>query len=151
MFPSLLPIDGHACLDRRLWKIARLTPVFLWFCPSICDFGHVQSVIELSGKQVNNALSVHQITKRRRNHKKPEFRPSLRQSNARIFVQKTPVFRPSFYKNEPVWRIGYTDSPLEGWFLKCHLHSLLSSSSIRHDLHSFLWIMLASPTGVQNM
>ena len=27
--------------------------------PVFCDFGHVQSVIELLGKQVNNALNVY--------------------------------------------------------------------------------------------
>ena len=31
--------DQSARLYRRLWKIARVKPVFLWFCPSICDFG----------------------------------------------------------------------------------------------------------------
>ena len=30
-------------------------------------------------------------------------------SNARIFAKKAPVFRPSFYKNEPVWRVGNTE------------------------------------------
>ena len=30
-----------ACLDRQMWEIARLTTVFLCFCPSICGFGHV--------------------------------------------------------------------------------------------------------------
>ena len=38
--------DQSARLYRRLWKIARVKPVFLWFCPSICDFGHIQRVIE---------------------------------------------------------------------------------------------------------
>ena len=42
--PSGPSMDGRARLDGRLWKIARLKPVFLWFCPSICDFGHVQRV-----------------------------------------------------------------------------------------------------------
>ena len=48
------------------------------------------------------------------NHKKTTKSPKLelcqsfRSSNARIFVNKTPVCRPSFYKNEPVLRIGYT-------------------------------------------
>ena len=36
--PNLSSTPG---LDRHLWKNACLTPVFLWFCPSICDFGHV--------------------------------------------------------------------------------------------------------------
>ena len=27
--------------------------------PVYCDFGHIQSVIELLGKLVNNALNVH--------------------------------------------------------------------------------------------
>ena len=43
-------------LDERLWKIARLKPVFLCFCPSICDFGHIQRVIVLFGT-VNQCLN----------------------------------------------------------------------------------------------
>ena len=35
-----------ACLDGRLRKIARLTPVFLRFCLSFCDLVHIQSDIE---------------------------------------------------------------------------------------------------------
>ena len=42
--------DGFARLDGRFGKIARLTPVFLWFCPSFCDLVHVQSVNELLSK-----------------------------------------------------------------------------------------------------
>ena len=34
--------------------------------------------------------------------------PSFRPSNARIFVKKAPVFRSSFSKYGPVWRIGHT-------------------------------------------
>ena len=34
--------------------------------------------------------------------------PSFRPPNARIFVKKVPVFRPSFSKYGPVWRIGHT-------------------------------------------
>ena len=36
------------------------------------------------------------------------LRPSLRPSNARIFVKKMPVCRPSFFKYGPVWRIWHT-------------------------------------------
>ena len=36
------------------------------------------------------------------------LRPSLRPSNARIFVKKMPVFRPSFFKYGFVWRICHT-------------------------------------------
>ena len=79
-------------------------PVFLWLCPSICDFGHIQSVIELFGKQVNNALSVHLITRRQRNHKNLSF--------ARLCASLMPVLlskkRPLFYKNKPVWGIVNT-------------------------------------------
>ena len=56
--PSL---DRRARLDRRLWKIARLMPIFLWFCPSICDFVHIQSVIELFGTVKLGASHVHCI------------------------------------------------------------------------------------------
>ena len=42
--------NGFARLDGHLWKNARLTPVFLWFCSSFCDELHVQSVIELFAK-----------------------------------------------------------------------------------------------------
>ena len=47
---SRLSKDGFARLDGRLGKIARLTPVFLQFCPSFCDLVHVQSVSELLSK-----------------------------------------------------------------------------------------------------
>ena len=103
---------GRARLDGHLWKIAHLTPVFLWFCPSICDFGHVHErywAVWQTGQQRFQCALNHKKTTE---SLKPEFCPSLRPSNARIFVQKTPVFRPSFYKNEPVWRIGNTDSTL---------------------------------------
>ena len=43
-------IDGFARLNGHLGKIARLTPVFLQFCPSFCDLVHVQSVSELLSK-----------------------------------------------------------------------------------------------------
>ena len=59
VFPSRPSIDGRARLDGQLWKIARLTPVYLRFCPSICDYGHAQSVIKPFGKQVNNTLKVY--------------------------------------------------------------------------------------------
>ena len=45
---------------------------------------------------------------KRTKSQKNEFRPSFRPSNARIFAKIAPVFRSSFYKNEPVWRIGNT-------------------------------------------
>ena len=34
-------------------------PLFFVMLPVYCDFGHIQSVIELLGKLVNNALNVH--------------------------------------------------------------------------------------------
>ena len=42
--------DGFARLDGRLGKIARLTPVFLKFCPSFYDLVQVQSVSEMLSK-----------------------------------------------------------------------------------------------------
>ena len=108
VFPTRPSLDGRARLDGRLGKIARLTPVFLWFCPSICDFGHIHerywAVWQTGQQRFQRALNHKKTTK----SLKPEFCPSLRPSNARIFVQKAPVFCPSFYKNEPVWRIGNT-------------------------------------------
>ena len=84
------------------------SPVFLWFCPSICDFGHVHercwAVWQTGQQRFQRALNHKKMTK----SPKPEFCPSLRPSNARIFVQKAPVFRQSFHKNEPVWRIRNT-------------------------------------------
>ena len=50
VLPSRPSKDGFARLDGRLGKIARLTPVFLQFCPSFCDLVHVQSVSELLSK-----------------------------------------------------------------------------------------------------
>ena len=38
-----------ARLAERFRKIARLTPVFLWVCPSFCDLVHIQSDIEPFG------------------------------------------------------------------------------------------------------
>ena len=66
----------------------------IWSC--FCDLVHVQSVIELLGKQVNNALNMHWITKRRQNHKNLSFArltPELLSKNARLspaFLQKWP-------------------------------------------------------------
>ena len=37
----------HARIYGHLWKIARITPVFVWFCPYFGDSVLVQSVIEL--------------------------------------------------------------------------------------------------------
>ena len=61
----------------------------------MCDFGHVQSV----QRRYRSAWQTgQQRSERALNHKKttkslkPEFCPSLRPSNARIFVQKAPVF-----------------------------------------------------------
>ena len=111
VFPTRPSLDERARPDGRLGKIARPTPVFLWFCPSICDFGHVHerywAVWQTGQQRFQRALNHKKTTK----SLKPEFCPSLRPSNARIFVQKAPVFRPSFYKNEPVWRIGNTGIP----------------------------------------
>ena len=70
-------------------------------------------------------LTAHWRSERALNHKKttkslkPEFCPSLRPSNAHIFVQKAPVFRPSFYKNEPVWRIGNTVNGIAPLVKRC--------------------------------
>ena len=36
VYPSGPSKCVRACLDFRLWKIALLKSVFLWFCPSIC-------------------------------------------------------------------------------------------------------------------
>ena len=92
VFPTRPSLDGRARLDGRLGKIARLTPVFLWFCPSICDFGHVHerywAVWQTGQQRFQRALNHKKTTK----SLKPEFCPSLRPSNARIFVQKAPVF-----------------------------------------------------------
>ena len=102
VFPTRPSLDGRARLDGRLWKIACLTPVFLRFCPSICDFGHVHecywAVWQTGQQRFQRALNHKKTTK----SLKPEFCPSLRPSNTRIFVQKAPVFCPYFYKNEPV-------------------------------------------------
>ena len=80
-------------------------PVFLWFSAHSERYWAIWL-------QVNKALKVYKITKRRQNHKKKlELRPTFRLSNARIFAKIAPVFCLSFYKNEPVWRIGNTEDP----------------------------------------
>ena len=56
-----------------------------------------------------------------------KFCPSFRPSNARIFAKKAPVFRPAFYKNEPVWRIGNTAFPP---LVICYSSSASSKSSL---------------------
>ena len=88
MFPSLLPIDGHACLDRRLWKIARLTPVFLWFCPSMCVFWACSERYRAAW-QTGQQRSEHAL-----NHKKTSKSQKLfarllnaRPTNARLFTK----------------------------------------------------------------
>ena len=53
---------GVKIQDRILWEIGRITPVFVWFCPYFGDLLQAQRVIQLFGKQVNNALYVHLIT-----------------------------------------------------------------------------------------
>ena len=78
-----------------------ILPVYLWFWARSERYWGVWQ----TGQQRSERALNHEMTTK---SPKPEFRPSLRPSNARIFVQKTPVFRPSFYKNEPVWRIGNT-------------------------------------------
>ena len=79
MFPSRP--SKRAILENRPSnaRIFVILPVYF-------DFGHVQSVIELSGQQ---------DSERAPNHKEMT-------SNARNFVQKKAVFRPPFYKNERV-------------------------------------------------
>ena len=91
VYPSGPSKYVRARLDVRLWKIACLKPVFLWFCPSICDFGHVQSV----QRRYRAAWQTgQQCSERAQNHKKTtklqklEFCPSLCPTNGRIFVQK---------------------------------------------------------------
>ena len=54
-------------------------------------------------KVVNNAMNVHWTTKRQQNHK-----TSVLPVFSHIFVVKKAPGRKSFYKNEPVWRIGHT-------------------------------------------
>ena len=78
-------------------------PVFLWFSAHSERYWAIWL-------QVNKALKVYKITKRRQNHKNLSF--------ARLCARLTPVVlskkRPSLaclYKNEPVWRIGYTAFP----------------------------------------
>ena len=44
---AVCPSDPSKYVRARL--DVRLKPVFLWFCPSICDFVHIQSVIVLFG------------------------------------------------------------------------------------------------------
>ena len=39
VYPSGPSKYVRARLDVRLWKMARLKPEFLWFCPSVCEFG----------------------------------------------------------------------------------------------------------------
>ena len=120
--------DGFARLDGHLWKNARLTPVFLWFCPSSCDLVHVQSVIELLSKvnhiatrlssndmlnkkfpQMNfhpNIVMIYALLSlkcRESNLRaflilKLEFCPSFRPSNARIFAKKSARLSPVFYQ-----------------------------------------------------
>ena len=68
-------------------------PVFLWFSAHSERYWAIWL-------QVNKALKVYKITKRRQNHKKKlELRPTFRPSNARIFAKIAPVFCLSFYKN----------------------------------------------------
>ena len=115
-------MDGFARLDGHLGKIARLTPVFYQFCPSFCDLVHVQSVSELLSKLNHVATRLCTFNKwflliifnfdalpnqcsqekscesnlraffKNKNLNFARLCPSLRPSNARIFVKKMPVF-----------------------------------------------------------
>ena len=106
--------DGFARLDGHLWKNARLTPVFLWFCPSSCDLVHVQSVIELLSKvnHVATRLSSNDML----NKKFPQmnFHPNIvmiyallslkcRESNLRAFLYKNLNFARLFARLTPVF------------------------------------------------
>ena len=74
-----------------------ILPVYLWF---LARSEHYRAAWHTGQQRSECALDHKKTTK----SQKLEFRLS----NTRIFVQKTPVCRPSFYKNEPAWRIGYT-------------------------------------------
>ena len=67
-------------------------PVFLWLCPSICDFwAHSECYWAVS--QTGQLWSEHALNhKKTTKSQKLEFCPSLPPSNAHIFVQKMPVF-----------------------------------------------------------
>ena len=82
-------------LDGRLGKIARLTPVFLWFCPSICDFGHIHkrywAVWQTGQQHFQRALNHKKTTKSLKLEFCPPLRPYFCPKSARlspVFLQK---------------------------------------------------------------
>merc|ERR1712020_859124 len=98
-------IFGEAQSSVPKWPVQRRAR------PSFCDFARLyvilgtfrafNAVIELLGKQVNNALNMHYITKRRQNHKnvnlarlcarlKPVFLSKKGPSKARLFTKMSP-------------------------------------------------------------
>ena len=129
-YPSGPSKCGRDRLDVRLGKIARVTPAFFDFARLFVILGTFTSVILAVWQTVQQRFQCALNHKKTTKSLKLEFCPSLRPSNARIFVQKVPVFRPSFYKNEPVWRIGNTV-----------LQQIVYL--IRHiNMHSFKWTKL---------
>ena len=92
-------------------------------CPYFCDFAHLFVILGTfrlwisepywAVWQTGQLWSEHALNhKKTTESQKLEFCPSLPPSNAHIFVQKMPVLRPSFYKNELFCRIGNTVAPL---------------------------------------
>ena len=82
-------------------RIFVILPVYLWF------WAHSERywAVWQTGEQRSESVLNHKKTTK---SQKIEFHPSFRPSIARIFAKIAPVFRSSFYKNEPVWRIGNT-------------------------------------------
>ena len=80
MCPSRPYKYGRACIYGHLWEIARITPVFLWFCPYF---------LQKSARIFTNSLS------------------SLRFPNAALtFSWKSFHFRQSFSDMLEVWNIS---------------------------------------------
>ena len=82
---------------------------FLGFCPIkpwLCHFAHFLLVFHwrhvLTKKRVLLIFNFGIFCC------KHEFCPYFCPYFARIFAKNAPVFRPYFYKNEPVWRISHT-------------------------------------------
>ena len=87
---SFLSVPVWICpyLDGRLWKVACLTPIFLWFCLSFCDLVHIQGLFRCLA---SGSKSFWMSTKSQNDAQTwvlPVFSPVY----ARIFAKTAPIF-----------------------------------------------------------
>ena len=109
--PYIMPKGSNERINSGLRRVPK-SPVYIQACPYIrafvenrpyfCDFSRQCLFKALLSCLENRSITLWTCSKSQNDGKCTYFRPS----NAHIFAKKAPVFRPYFYKNELVWRIG---------------------------------------------